>query len=148
MHNTRTAGFTLIELMVVVAILAIFASIAMPAFNTLIENNRLKSAADEFQALLVAARTDAVTKRASIDVSLDGTTWSSGERTVTVPDSIVMNADKSTITFNANGTATESSVTFNDSHTLYTITTKPAGLIRKDSAAYESSDEASDETTN
>lgn len=137
MQKMRNTGFTLVELMIVVVILGIFASIALPGFNALIESNRAKSIADEFQALLVAARTDAVTKRTSVSVSHTDGIWSTDERKVTIPDSIVMSADKNTVTFNANGTATESTTTFSDSNTIYTITTKPAGLIKRTQAQNE-----------
>lgn len=140
MQNMRNTGFTLIELMTVIVILGIFASIALPGFNALIQSNRTKSTADEFQALLVAARTDAVTKRTSVSVSNTDGTWSTGERQLTVPDSISMSAGTSTITFKANGSATESTTTFSDSSTTYTIETKPAGLIKRSQAQNETTE--------
>ncbi|WP_165497315.1 GspH/FimT family pseudopilin [Phytopseudomonas dryadis] len=133
MHNQRNTGFTLIELMIVVSVLAIFVSIALPAFNNLIEGNRLASTANEFQTLLISARSDAVTRRTPISVSQENNTWSTGERQLDIPDSISVTADKTTITFNPNGTATESSTTFTSSNTgtTYTIKTKLPGLVQK-----------------
>lgn len=133
MRRTHNTGFTLIELMVVLAVLAIFASIAIPAFTTLIAGNRVKSAADEFHALLVSARTDAVTQRTTISVTQSGDTWATGERQITIPDGVTVTPNKTTITFTANGTATESSTTITgaDSSTSYTIETKLVGFIKK-----------------
>lgn len=124
-------GFTLIELMVTISVLAIFVSIALPSFNNLVETNRLKSAASEFHALLVAARSDAVTSRATVNVIKNQSTWSTGARQVTIPASVTVSQDQTTITFKPNGTATESTTKFTDGNgASYTIQTKPAGLIK------------------
>jgi len=133
MHRKHNTGFTLIELMVTIAVLAIFVGIALPAFNALIEGNRVRSAADEFHALLVAARNDAVTRRTAISVTLSGSTWSTDDRQVNIPDSVEVTPSETTITFNANGTATPSTTTFEDSgsRTSYTIETKQPGFVRK-----------------
>ncbi|MGV8921978.1 MAG: GspH/FimT family pseudopilin [Thermomonas sp.] len=69
-------GFTLVELAVVVAILAIVSAIAAPSFNNLIRGNRLTSSANEMVAMLQIARIAAVSKRSSVSVcpSANGTT--------------------------------------------------------------------------
>lgn len=53
-------GFTLIELMIVVALLAIISAFALPAFQTFIASNRLTSEANELLAGLNLARSEAV----------------------------------------------------------------------------------------
>jgi type IV fimbrial biogenesis protein FimU len=49
-------GFTLVELMIVIALLVILSVIAVPGFNTLVRDNRIQSQAEEFNALLQYAR--------------------------------------------------------------------------------------------
>lgn len=67
-------GFTLVELMVTVAILAVIAAMATPSFTNLVRSNRLTSSANEMVALLQTARTAAISNRASGTVcpSTDG----------------------------------------------------------------------------
>lgn len=64
-------GFSLVELMVAVAILAILATIAAPAFNNMILSNRLTSATNERLGALQFARSEAIKRRQSINVVLD-----------------------------------------------------------------------------
>ena len=56
-------GFTLIEILIVLTLLAIFSAIAIPGFNRLIDSNRTRSAADELRGLLQYARGYAVENR-------------------------------------------------------------------------------------
>jgi type IV fimbrial biogenesis protein FimT len=59
----RWRGFTLIELMVTVALVAIVLAIGVPSFQTTIRNNRLSSYANEFLSALNLARTEAIRRR-------------------------------------------------------------------------------------
>lgn len=64
----RSAGFTLVELMMVVAILAIVMAIAVPSFNTMIKNNRLVAASNDLAGALHYARSEAVRRGRSVEV--------------------------------------------------------------------------------
>ncbi len=60
--NTRYAyldGFTLIELLVVVGIAAIMMAIAVPSFNQMVGQQRVKAAANDFKSSVALARSEA-----------------------------------------------------------------------------------------
>ncbi len=75
-------GFSLIELMVVVAMVAILGALAAPSFTQLLRNNRLAAASSALQVSLSLARSEAV-KRGSdarVTVAANGTagSWLNG----------------------------------------------------------------------
>lgn len=79
-HN----GFTLIELMIVVALVAILAAVGVPSFREFIQNNRLATQANTFLTALKLARSEAVKRGVNVVVcaSNDQTqcagTWNNG----------------------------------------------------------------------
>ncbi|XDZ22993.1 GspH/FimT family pseudopilin [Xanthomonas hydrangeae] len=73
-------GFSLIEMMVTIAVLAIVMAIAFPNFTALLNSNRLSSAANELSASLQLARSEAVRSNASVTLcrSDNGASCASG----------------------------------------------------------------------
>ncbi len=64
----RSNGFTLMELMIVIAIVAILVGIAFPNFQTMMQNGRITSALNSQLGFLQLARSEAVKRRANITV--------------------------------------------------------------------------------
>lgn len=74
-------GFTVIELMVVIAVIAIIAGLALPSYRTLIEKRQVTSGAEQLGAFLSAVQIEAVKRSENISVSYsrtDADTWCLG----------------------------------------------------------------------
>lgn len=68
--QVKQRGFTLIELMVIIALVAIMAGIAVPSFTRFVNNNRVTTQADEIHRFLQYARGEAVVQRREQTVTL------------------------------------------------------------------------------
>ena len=66
-----SAGFTLIELMITIAVLAIIASIAAPNISSQLANQRVKSTTTTIESALKEAKAESIIRRQSLTVSYD-----------------------------------------------------------------------------
>ncbi|WP_283254759.1 GspH/FimT family pseudopilin [Luteimonas galliterrae] len=84
MYPNRAKGFTLVELMTVIAIVAILAVIALPSFQGSLRSNRVATKTNEVLASVALARTEAIRSRSrgvvctSADGGSCGGDWNSG----------------------------------------------------------------------
>jgi len=62
-------GFTLLELMVTVGIVGVLAGFALPAVNDYLATGAIRSASSDFYAALLAARSEAIKRRANAVVA-------------------------------------------------------------------------------
>jgi len=68
--STRN-GFTIIELMVVIAVVAIITSFALPSYQTMIEKRNVSSGAQQFSAFFSAAKMEAIKRNEMIAIFTD-----------------------------------------------------------------------------
>lgn len=77
-------GFTLVELLITIVVLAVLLTVAAPSFTEMLANNRMRSEVYALRGLLTEARSEALTERSLVAVcaSSDGSTctgnWNEG----------------------------------------------------------------------
>jgi type IV fimbrial biogenesis protein FimT len=79
-RRRRTRGFTLIERMTVVALLAIIASVAAPGLRSFLVGQRLKTLSFDLTSDLLLARSEALKRGLEVVVEPDAATWDAGWR--------------------------------------------------------------------
>ena len=67
----KNSGFTITELMVTIAVVAILASLAIPNFIAWLPNYRLQSGAEDIQSTLQLARITAIKENATVKVTFN-----------------------------------------------------------------------------
>ena len=75
--SQRAAGFTLVELLTVVAILVVLAVLAGPAFSELTAQQRVQVAASDLFTSLLRARSEAIKQNTDVTLTPVGT-WNAG----------------------------------------------------------------------
>lgn len=111
--STVQHGFTIIELMVVVAIAAILAAFAYPNMQDFISNQRIRAAVTEMQLTLLHARSEAIKRNADVDIKPVGGDWKDGWTVETAASDVLRTVealnDKITLVCNTdNDVSTES----------------------------------------
>lgn len=104
-----SSGFTLIELMVTIAVLAIIVGIAAPSISTQLANQRIKSTASTLENALKEAKVESIIRRQALEFSFDDSTHSMAIKTkAVIADEVasysyssksIIKAGKSAITF-------------------------------------------------
>jgi len=151
MNKKQTAGFTLTELMVTIAIVGIIASMAVPSFQDMIERNRLKEAAESLKSDLMFARTEAIKQSTNLNVSIaiNGSSWcygidednsscncsTAGDCAIKTVDGsqfqgVTLDADDDTVFDFRRGTATAIGSTLSTSHYAARLIVSNSGRIR------------------
>ncbi len=69
-QHQKQSGFSLIELIIVVVLLGILASFAVPSYREFVQNSQIKTAAEGIAAGFQIARGEAVSRNASVQLEL------------------------------------------------------------------------------
>lgn len=108
----RKGGFTILELMIVVSIIAVMAAIAVPSFSNWAPKFRLRSATDDIAKHLMLARMSAISQNRDVVVSFFKNdrsyriTHKTGTENYILPKGILFgDLPITTITFNPTGQA-------------------------------------------
>lgn len=111
-HIEKPKGFTLIELMIVIALIAVIASFAVPQFGRMIESNRVISTTNSIVGLINFSRSEAIRRGERVTVTAQNDTLAT---TLTSDNSVIRQIEEAegnisitdaAITFRANGLTT------------------------------------------
>lgn len=69
-RHRRTSGFTLVEMMVVLVLMAVLMALAMPSFSTWIRNSKVRTVADSLQTGLRLAQAEALRRNRQVVFTL------------------------------------------------------------------------------
>ncbi|WP_263258810.1 GspH/FimT family pseudopilin [Pseudomonas oryzihabitans] len=96
MQSKRLSGFTLIEVLVVIALLGIVTALVAPGFASLVQSNRVQAAAGELQRALYYARSEAMSRGVNVVVTTDpedANGWMGALRITTAKTVVLPNAE-------------------------------------------------------
>lgn len=85
LSTCRTCGFTMIELMVGIAVVAILFALGLPSMGALLQNNKLGSSAKSYMQGIQIARTEAIRLNTTTEFVLTATPIGTGIETAAVP---------------------------------------------------------------
>ena len=74
----RLGGFTLIELMITIAVLAVFLTLAAPSMRDLVIASQLRTTASDLYESVILARSEAIKRAANVNVVPVSGNWQNG----------------------------------------------------------------------
>ena len=77
-RRKKQAGFTMVELLISIAVLGIMAAIAVPSFREFMAGQRIKTASFDIMAVLTLARSEAIKRNVDILVTPATGGWANG----------------------------------------------------------------------
>lgn len=83
-----TTGFTAVELVVTIAVLAILTAIAIPSFSPLMERWRVRNTAEGLQASVYLARSEAIKRGGNVTIQASATGWGDGWRVTAITNGV------------------------------------------------------------
>lgn len=136
--SKQQSGFTLVELMVAIAIFGILAAIALPNFSQMIQSQKVRGASSDLFGALIYARSEAIKRNTSISVVRTGAAWEAGWTVQTAGGAVLKRQDPltaitisgpggGTVAFGGNGRPTAGSL--GDTFMVY-VTARPEGIAR------------------
>ena len=119
--NKKNHGFTLIELIVTLAVIGVLFAIAAPNLQTTIQGNRLSGQYNDMRGDFAFARNLAISRNVSVTITSNaGTNWSNGwivvapsgnARVSNTANSIVISSSIASLTYSPDGTANVAAAT-------------------------------------
>lgn len=77
-EKNQSKGFTLIEMVVAVAIFGILVAVGVPSLRDISLNQRVKTATFDLYSSLIFARGEAIKRNANVDITPAGGVWANG----------------------------------------------------------------------
>jgi type IV fimbrial biogenesis protein FimT len=121
LFSSRSDGFTLTELVVSIAIVAIMLAIGIPALRDLVVSQRVRGAANDLYSDLTYARAEAIKRNAQVRLVRASSSWSNGwsiqvggealRSQSNLPDVAYVGSADSSVTYNPDGRTTFSGAT-------------------------------------
>ena len=78
MVTRRCRGFTVIEMVMVIAVMSILIAIAAPSLTNMIATEQVRSASQDVYSSLAVARSEALTRNTTVTVEPVGGNWAQG----------------------------------------------------------------------
>jgi type IV fimbrial biogenesis protein FimT len=144
----RPGGFTLVEMMVVLTMIAIGAALVVPSLNNALVRQRIRATATDMMSTLLLARSEAIKRNAQVSVAPRTDAWTGGwdvtgvaegdtiERKDALGGGVLVTRAPDALVFNGNGRLSTPGVvrfelvTETSSLLSRCITVDPAGLPR------------------
>ena len=114
----KTRGFTIVELMTAIALLAVIAALTVPSIGNLMRSNKLTAVSNDLFSSISMARSEAIKRKTDVTLEPIGNSWENGWRVVSNGNEIDTSkaiadgfkastkAEKDSVIFGPNGYAT------------------------------------------